>query len=116
MEKQTVEMALLLDFYGELLTEKQRTYMEYYYNEDFSLAEIARLGAITPQGVRDAILRGEATLRETEEKTGLMARSHQVADIADRVFEAVHTIESRTQTAELAPLFEAIYRDLDTLR
>jgi len=116
MEKQTVEMALLLDFYGELLTEKQRSYMEYYYNEDFSLAEIARLGAITPQGVRDAILRGETTLRETEEKIGLMARSHQVADVADRVTEALKKIESRFNTAELTPLFEAIYRDLDTLR
>jgi len=116
MEKQTVEMALLLDFYGELLTEKQRSYMEYYYNEDFSLAEIARLGAITPQGVRDAILRGEATLRDTEEKTGLMARSHQVAEVADRIFETLQEIEARVNVAEFAPLFEAIYWDLDTLR
>jgi len=111
-----VEMALLLDFYGELLTEKQRSYMEYYYNEDFSLAEIARLGAITPQGVRDAILRGEASLRETEEKTGLMARSHQVADAADRVTAVLKEIESRVNQADLTPLFEAIYQDLDTLR
>jgi len=115
MEKQTVEMALLLDFFGELLTEKQRYYMELYYNEDFSLAEIADLGAITPQGVRDAILRGETTLREIEEKTGLMARSHQIADTASRIAETLKEIEARTQTADLAPLFEAIYRDLDTL-
>jgi len=115
MEKQTVEMALLLDFFGELLTEKQRYYMELYYNEDFSLAEIARLGAITPQGVRDAILRGEITLREMEEKTGLMARSHQVADTAGRIAETIKEIEARSQSADLTPLFDAVYQDLDTL-
>jgi len=74
MEKHTVELALLLDFYGGLLTEKQKTYMELYYNEDFSLSEIARLNGITPQGVRDVIARGEATLREVERKTGLIQR------------------------------------------
>ena len=75
MEKQTVELALLLDFYGGLLTEKQRNYMELYYSEDFSLSEIARLNGITPQGVRDVIARGEATLREVERKTGLSTAS-----------------------------------------
>ena len=74
MAKQTVELALLLDFYGGLLTEKQREYMELYYNEDFSLSEIAGLNGITPQGVRDVITRGEAALREVERKTGLIQR------------------------------------------
>ena len=74
MKKQTVELALLLDFYGGLLTEKQRNYMELYYNEDFSLSEIADLNGITPQGVRDVISRGETALREVERKTGLIAR------------------------------------------
>ena len=74
MEKQTVELALLLDFYGGLLTEKQRAYMELYYNEDYSLAEIARENGITPQGVRDVINRGETMLREVERKIGLIAR------------------------------------------
>ena len=116
MEKRTVEMALLLDFYGELLTAKQRQYMELYYNEDFSLAEIARLGGITPQGVRDAILRGETTLLETEAKTGLMARSHQVSDIADKIAGTLRVIESRTNTTESAPLFAQIYQDLESLQ
>ena len=74
MEKRTVEVALLLDFYGGLLTEKQRAYMELYYNEDFSLAEIARENSITPQGVRDVISRGETMLRGVERKIGLIAR------------------------------------------
>lgn len=114
MEKRTFEMALLLDFYGELLTEKQREYMDLYYNEDYSLAEIARLGGITPQGVRDAIQRGETTLRATEEKTGFIARVTETAETAERIRLRCQTIEARCG-AELGPQFQAIYRELDSL-
>ena len=51
----------LLDFYGECLTEKQRNFLDYYYNDDLSLSEIAENESITRQGVRDAIKRGEQT-------------------------------------------------------
>ena len=114
MEKQTVQMALLLDFYGELLTEKQREYMDLYYNEDFSLAEIAAPSGITPQGVRDAIQRGEATLCEIERKTGLMARAEKAAEAAGRIRAHCQPIEAHCG-AELAPLFAEIYQDLETI-
>ena len=115
MEKRTLEIALLLDFYGELLTEKQREYLELYYNEDFSLAEIAAIGGITPQGVRDVIRRGEAILRDTEAKTGLLARFTQVSDAAERIKEKVKQIEARVEDESLAPLFREIYLDLESL-
>ena len=73
MEK-AIYLSLLLDFYGELLTEKQREYADLYYNENLSLREIAENDGISRQAVRDALLRAEATLRETEEKTGLFQR------------------------------------------
>ena len=60
-------MSYLLDFYGEVLTEKQRDMMVQYYNDDLSLAEIADNFGITRQGVRDAIKRGEAVMQELEE-------------------------------------------------
>lgn len=66
-----LEISYLLDFYGEVLTEKQRDVMYQYYNEDLSLAEIAENFGITRQGVRDAIKRGEATLITLEEKGGV---------------------------------------------
>ena len=74
MEKRTLEIAMLLDFYGGLLTRKQQEYLELYYNEDFSLSEIAVSAGITPQGVRDVIRRAELSLRDIEEKTGLIKR------------------------------------------
>ena len=57
-----LNIALLLDFYGELLTEKQRDMIELYYDEDLSLGEIAETAKITRQGVRDSIKRGEQQL------------------------------------------------------
>ena len=69
-----VEIALLYDFFGGLLTEKQREYADLYYNENLSLSEIAENDGISRQAVRDSLLRAEAALMSTEEKTGLLAR------------------------------------------
>ena len=65
-----VEITILYDFYGDVLTEKQRDFLNYYYNDDLSLSEIAENEGITRQGVRDAIKRAEAQLYEMEEKLG----------------------------------------------
>lgn len=74
MIRKPLEMSLLFDFYGEMLTEKQRELFDLYYNEDLSLAEIAEIAGITRQGVRDGIKRAEHTLGEMEHKLGLVAR------------------------------------------
>lgn len=69
-----LKVSYLLDFYGDMLTEKQREVIEAYYNEDLSLAEIAEEWAITRQGVRDAIKRAEQQLFEMEDRLGLAGR------------------------------------------
>lgn len=69
-----MEIPFLLDFYGDMLTEKQRLMVDYYYNEDLSLAEIAENEGITRQGVRDSIKRAEAQLFEMEERLALADR------------------------------------------
>ncbi|MCI8539022.1 MAG: DNA-binding protein [Oscillospiraceae bacterium] len=74
MKNQAYRMALLFDFYGDLLTDRQREFYDLYYNEDLSLAEIAENSGITRQGVRDVIVRAEATLTELEDKTGIIKR------------------------------------------
>lgn len=63
-----VEITMLLDLYGEALTEKQRDYLNHYYNDDLSLSEIAENEGITRQGVRDAIKRAENLLFDMENK------------------------------------------------
>ncbi|MDE6879820.1 MAG: DNA-binding protein [Oscillospiraceae bacterium] len=78
MKNQTYRMTMLFDFYGELLTERQREFFDLYYNEDLSLAEIAENSGISRQGVRDVIVRAEAAMQEVEDKTGLIRRYAQM--------------------------------------
>ena len=75
-------MSMLLDYYGELLTEKQRELFDLYYNEDLSLAEIAENYGITRQGVRDQIKRAETQLLSLEEKCGYCEKFSSLKELA----------------------------------
>jgi predicted DNA-binding protein YlxM (UPF0122 family) len=72
--EQLVRAGLLFDFYGGLLTEKQRKTMELYFLEDWSLAEIAAETDVTRQAVYDLLHRSERLMEEYEAKLGLMQR------------------------------------------
>lgn len=85
MSEKNMRYCLFLDFYGEVLSENQRTMMDLYYNEDFSLSEIADEVGITRQGVRDAIRRAEDTLDSLEEKLGLCARFERLRAQRDEI-------------------------------
>ena len=74
MKNQTYRMTMLFDFYGELLTDRQKEFFDLYYNEDLSLSEIAENEGISRQGVRDVIVRAEAAMQEIEDKTGAAAK------------------------------------------
>lgn len=82
----SVRIALLFDFYGGLLTEKQREYIRQRYEEDLSLAEIAENEGVTRQGARDALVRAEKTLEDAERSTGLFARFGNVAALLDEIY------------------------------
>ena len=73
-----MEIAFLVDFYGDMLTEKQRDMIELYYDDDLSLSEIAENEGITRQGVRDSIKRAESQLLEMEDRLGLARRFRTV--------------------------------------
>ena len=87
MKSQAYRMTMLYDFYGELLTEHQRSVYEDAVYRDMSLGEIAENYGITRQGVRDVIVRAEAVLTELEDKTGLIKRFHTMR----AQLEQVHT-------------------------
>ena len=65
---------MLLDFYGMMLSDKQRDTMDLYYNEDMSLSEISEISGVSRAGVRDRIIKSEAILEGFEEKLGLIKR------------------------------------------
>lgn len=88
-----LEISILLDFYGDMLTEKQREVIEYYYNDDLSLSEIADNEGITRQGVRDSIKRAELQLLEMEERLGLARRFREMRSGLEQISAAATQIK-----------------------
>ena len=80
-----LQFSVLLDYYADMLTDKQKDVIDLYYNEDLSLSEIAEHENITRQGVRDSIKRGEQTMLELEEKFHLVEKSRKFYDIIEEV-------------------------------
>lgn len=107
-----LHITFLLDFYGDMLTEKQRTMVDYYYNEDLSLAEIAENEGITRQGVRDSIKRAEAQLLEMEERLALAARFRRMQDDLQTVQENAKLLR---QVNDLNGRIPEIYEIASTL-
>ena len=88
MKQEAFAMSLLLDYYGSLLTEKQKSYFDLYYNQDFSLGEIAEQEGISRQGVHDAISRAESILRDMERATGCVERALRLRPALAEITEA----------------------------
>ena len=86
------EDSLLLDFYGNLLTEKMRLTLDMYLNDDLSLAEIAEEEEISRQGVHDKVKRGLAQLNTYEGKLGLVKR---FLEQKESVTEAIDLIDKK---------------------
>lgn len=97
MKNQAYRMSLLYDFYGDMLTDRQKEFYDLYYNEDLSLAEIAENYGITRQGVRDVIVRAEAILTELEDKTGIIRRFHRMQEQFGQMETAVDAIAQRNE-------------------
>ena len=89
MFEKDLKKAYLLDFYGDVLTERKKEVLDMYYNEDLSLAEIAANEGITRQGVRDAIKRAEAQLFEMESKLGFEKRMRENLEKIDNIRQVV---------------------------
>ncbi len=114
-----MKVAFLLDFYGDLLTEKQRDSLEFYYNDDLSLGEIAANLGISRQGVRDNIKRAEAVLFEMEDKLGLAEKFSEIRKRLRSVRTAVDVIDRKNmriyRSDEINESIKLILSELDRL-
>ncbi len=87
-----LQMTLLFDYYGELLTERQRMCFDLRHNQDMSLAEIAEELQISRQGVHDNLSRAEALLINMEQKTGCVRRDLQCRKAAGTIKSAAEEL------------------------
>lgn len=92
------EITLLFDTYGEMLTEKQREYMDMRYNQDMSLGEIAAVQGVSRQAVFDNLSRAEAQLQKMEENIGCVRRDRAVEDALAHIQSALEELyQSRSE-------------------
>ncbi|HET7657851.1 MAG TPA: putative DNA-binding protein [Bacillales bacterium] len=85
MIEKTMRMSNLFDFYGSLLTSKQRDYMQLYYFDDYSLGEIAEQFDVSRQAVYDTLRRTETMLEEFEEKLALLTKFQRRSELLDEL-------------------------------
>ena len=114
MEKK-VEISILCDLYGKLLTDKQFGFVDDYYNNDLSLSEIAENNNITRQAVRDIIKKGENKLFEYEEKLGFMKRTLKQEEQIVNVLQELTKIQTQFTDKQIAQILEHIKAELNCL-
>ncbi|MBR2951383.1 MAG: DNA-binding protein [Clostridia bacterium] len=105
MFEKDMKVALLLDFYGDVLSERHRDMMELYYADDLSLAEIAESEGISRQGVRHILKTAEDHLRFLEERLGLAAQFEELKKTAEEMetlAAELATLEDHTRAATLS--------------
>lgn len=114
MEK-NVEISMLWQIYGELLTEKQKQFIDYYYNNDLSLSEIAENENITRQAVRDIIKKGERKLFEYEEKLLFMRKTINQEKQIQHILLNLNKIEKDTSDKQISNILEQVKKELNCL-
>ena len=114
MEK-NVKVSMLCQIYGKLLTEKQYNFLEDYYNNDYSLSEIAENYGITRQAVRDNIVKGERKLFEFEEKLGFMKRTLSQEEKIESVLSQLTKIQTKFSDKQIEKILENIKKELNCL-
>lgn len=104
----SVEVCLLLDFYGQLLTDRTREILELRYQEDMSLAEIAQDREISRQAAHDTIHRGINSLEKYEEKLKLVERFTQQKKTIASAFTALEEHNEDQAKALLSDLINEL--------
>ena len=110
-----IELSILCDLYGKLLTEKQFEFLNDYYNNDLSLSEIAENNKITRQAVRDIIKKGEKKLFEYEEKLLFMKRMLNQEEMLQKVLSELTKIQKTSSDKKVANILESIKKELNCL-
>ena len=112
MKDDRLMQSMLFDFYGELLTERQREAYHLYYNEDLSLTEIGEMRGTTRQAVWDMIKHADASMKEMENKTGLVERFLHTKEELENIVRLLQTAEPSETVSNAKEKLEALIGSL----
>jgi len=111
MEK-NVQISILCEIYGNVLTEKQVDVLNEYYDQNLSLSEIGKNKGITRQSVRDMIVKGENKLFELEEKLGFMKKVLEQEEKISNILSKLLKIQNKFTDNEVAEILENVKEEL----
>ena len=114
MEK-NVKVSMLCEVYGNLLTKKQLSILQDYYDKDLSLSEIAQNQEITRQAVRDIIKKGENKLFEFEEKLSFMEKTIKQEKLLQEVLTELSKIEDTSSDKKIEKILNQVRKELTCL-
>ena len=114
MEK-NVKVSMLCEVYGNLLTKKQLSILQDYYDKDLFLSEIAQNQEITRQAVRDIIKKGENKLFELEEKLGIMKKTFKQEEKIAIILSELTKIQKRSTDKQVAEILTHVKKELNCL-
>ena len=110
-----IEISMLWEIYGKLLTEKQYEVLNDYYNNDLSLSEIAENNNISRQGVRDLIKKGESKLFEYEEKLGIMKKTQENEQTIQLILAQLSKIHDDSSDKKIEKILNEVQKELRVL-
>ena len=115
MEK-NVQISILLQIYGKLLTTTQYNFLDDYYNSDLSLSEIAENRNMTRQAARDNIKKGENRLFEYEEKLNIMQKTLKQEKKISEILTEITKIQTRYTDKQIANMLEHVKHELNNVK
>ncbi len=115
MEKK-VEISMLLQIYGKLLTKKQQDVMNLYYDDDLSLSEIAEIYKISRQGVSDIIKKGETNLLQYEKVLHIMKTTETNTKTIDTIIFELSKIDDNTSKSDIQKILNNVQKKLHSIQ
>jgi predicted DNA-binding protein YlxM (UPF0122 family) len=112
MFEKNLNISILLDFYGDILTDRQSEMLGLYYNEDYSLSEIAEKFSISRQGVRSVLKKGETILKDMENKLHLASRFTQMLEKSAQIASELEIINKEINNSEISSKIHALIADI----
>ncbi len=113
--EQKVKISILLDIYGNMLTDKQFKLLDDYYNNDLSLSEIAENNDITRQAVRDILKKNENKLFEFEEKLGFMEKEMMQEEKISQILSNIEKLEKIVENKEALSICKDVKNKINDL-